>query len=56
VGDFFVSLGHELPLVLDVLLGLLHLLGELSGVMVDGGDEAIGCGTDGCAEVVVFEE
>ncbi len=54
--EFFVALGHELPLVSNTLLGFLQLLGELGGVTVDGGDEAVGCGVDGSAEVVVFEE
>ena len=56
VGNLFISLGYELPLVLDMLLGLSQLLGELVGATVDGGDKAIGCGMDGCAEVVVLEE
>jgi len=34
----------------------LHLLGVLGSASMDGGDEAIGCGMDGCAEVVVLEE
>ncbi len=56
VSDFFVVLGHKLSLVPDTLLGFTHLLGEEGGAMVDGGDEAIGRGADGGAEVVVFEE
>jgi len=43
-------------LVEDALLGLLQLLGELGGATMDGGDEAVGHGTDGHAKVVVFEE
>jgi len=31
-------------------------LGELVGVTVDGGDEAIGHGVDGDAKVVIFKE
>jgi len=56
VGDLFVALGHELPLGKDALLGLSQLLGELGSMTVDGGDEAVGCGADSCAEVVVFKE
>jgi len=55
-GEFFISLGHELPLVLNRLLRLSQLLGELGSMAVDGGDKAIGCGVDGGAEVIVFEE
>jgi len=49
-------LGHKFLLVEDASLRLSQLLGELSGTMVDGGDEAVGCGVDGHAEIVIFEE
>jgi len=56
VGEFFVALGHELALVSDTLLCLSYLLGELGSALMDGGDEAVGSGADGRAEVVVFKE
>jgi len=54
--EFFIALGHKLPLGQDALLGFLQLLGELGSTVVDGGDKAVGGGTNHGAEVIVFEE
>jgi hypothetical protein len=40
----------------DTSLTLAHVLGVLLRSAVDGGDEAIGCGSDGLVDVVLFEK
>ncbi len=49
-------LGYELLLGENPLLRFSQLLGELGSAMVDGGDEAVGRGTDGCAEIIIFKK
>ena len=55
-GDVFVTLGNALSFCQDTSLALVHVLGVLLRSAVDGGDEAIGCGSDGLIDVVLFEE
>jgi len=56
VSDFFVVLGHKVVLGQDLLLGPSKLLVVLESVVVDGGDEAVGGGMDGVAEVLLLKE
>jgi hypothetical protein len=55
-GDAFVTLGHVLPFCQDTSFALAHVLGVLLRLAMDGGDEAVGCGSDGFINVVLFEE
>jgi len=55
-GNAFVALGHVLSFCQDTSFTLTHVLGVLLCVAMDGGDEAIGCGSDGLVDVVLFEE
>jgi len=55
-GDAFVALGHTLSFCQDMSFALAHALGVLLCAAMDGGDEAIGCGSDGLVDVVLFEE
>ena len=54
--DSLVSLGDKLPLLQDVSFGLSELSVELLGASVDGGDESVGSGTDGVAQVFLLHE
>ncbi len=49
-------LGHNVLLHQDLLVDFLELAVELGCVAMDGGDEAIGGGVDGVAEVFLLEE
>ena len=55
-GDMFVALGNMLSFCQDMPLALAHVLGVLLRSAVDGGDEAIGCGSDGLVDIVLFEK
>jgi hypothetical protein len=55
-GDTFVMLGNVLSFCRDTSLALVHVLGVLLCSAVDGGDEAIGCGSDSLVDTVLFEE
>jgi hypothetical protein len=55
-GDTFVMLGHALSFCQDTSLALAHVLGVLLRSAVDGGDEAIGCGSDSLVDIVLFKE
>jgi hypothetical protein len=49
-------LGNALSFCQDASLAFVHVLGVLLCSMVDGGDEAVGCGSDGLVDVILFEE
>ena len=51
-----VSLGDELPLLQDVPFSCLELSVILLGMVVDGGDESVGGGMDGVAQVLLLYE
>jgi hypothetical protein len=55
-GDVFIVLGNVLLFCQDTSLALAHVLGVLLCLAVDGGDEAIGCGSDGLVDVILFEK
>jgi hypothetical protein len=55
-GDAFVALGNTLSFGQDTSLALAHVLGVLQRLVVDGGDEAIGRGSDSLVDIVLFEE
>jgi len=55
-GDVFVVLGHALSFCQDVSLALMHVLGVLLRVAMNGGDKAVSCGPHGFVNVVLFEE
>jgi hypothetical protein len=55
-GDAFVALGNVLLFCQNVSLALTHVLGVLLCLAVNGGDEAIGCGSDSLVDIVLFEE
>jgi hypothetical protein len=56
LSDSLVSLGDELLLFQDAPLGCSELSVELLGAVVDGGDESIGGGVDGVAQVLLLQE
>jgi hypothetical protein len=56
LSDLLVTLGDKLSLLQDAPLSCLELSVELLGMAVDGGDESIGSGTDGVAQVLLFHE
>ena len=55
-GNAFVTLGHAFPFCQDTSLALAHVLGVLLSMVMNGGDEAISCGSDGFVNIVLFEE
>ena len=55
-GNMFVVLGNVLSLCQDTPLTFAHVLGILLSSAVDGGDEAIGRGSDGLVDVILFAE
>jgi hypothetical protein len=54
--DAFVALGNALPFCQDASFALAHVLGILLSTAMDGGDEAVGCSSDGLVDVVLLEE
>ena len=56
LGDSLVSLGNKLSLLQDVSFSCLELSVVLLGTAVDGGDESIGSGADGVAQVFLLHE
>jgi len=54
--DAFVVLGHALSFCQDASFTLTHVLGVLLCSAMDGGNKAIGCGSDGLVDVILFEE
>jgi len=54
--NLFIVLGHKVLLSQDLLLSLSKLLGKLVSMMVDGGDKAVGGGTNSVAKVLLLKE
>jgi hypothetical protein len=55
-GNMFIALGNMLLFCQDTSLALVHVLGVLLCSAVDGGDEAIGYGSDSLVDIVLFKE